>query len=211
MSQSNLSSVLTHLSAFLLGVEAGIIAIGLYAFGNIADCQEGLDCQEKECPTQPTLELTVPEIVDLNPPHLGVYQYLNTGMEYRLILYPTMFRLNPPSKFLMTKIQAQSQDEKVKLDTADHSVLPVSEKQKVNVPSAEPILTNMTEFQNDNSVNFVVDCSVDIQPNVIPTKQSSKTLTDDIQETPVQETPVQETPVQENTIVLLAQLKEEQS
>lgn len=238
MSQSSLSSILTHLGAFLLGAGTGLLAISRCAFrennftnniDNYQETQACLDCQEKEeCLTQrPTLELTVPEIADLNPPHLGVYQYLNTGTTHRLVLYPTMLRLNPPSRFLMTKFQVQktmqtqetqtqiqvnqepmqtqeTQDAPVTLNIVEPSVLPASEKPEVNVPNAEPILTNMTESQNGNSANSAVNYSEDVQQPNTPDNQGSKP-----QES--QDPLAQETNIQENTIVLLAQLKEGQT
>lgn len=250
MFQSSLSSILTHLGAFLLGAGTGLLAISRYAFrennftSNIdpQETQGCLDCREKkECLTQrPTLELTVPEIADLNPPHLGVYQYLNLDATHRLVLYPTMLRLNPPSRFLMTKFQVQetmqtqetqtqnqvnqeptqtqeTQDAPVTLNIAEPSVLPESEKPEVNVPNAGPSLTNMTESQSGNSANFAANYSGDVQPpNILPTAQSSEfrepqTQENSAQETLAQEHIAQETRAQENTIVLLAQLKEGQT
>jgi len=221
MSQSSLSSILTHLGAFLLGAGTGLLAISRYAFrknnftnniDNYQETQACLDYQEKEeCLTQrPTLVLTVPEIVDLNPPYLGVYQYLNTGTTHRLVLYPTMLRLNPPSRFLMTKFQVQktmqtqeTQDAPVTLNIVEPFVLPESEKPEVNVSNAEPILTNMTESQNGNSANSAANYSEDVQQPNTPDNQGSKPHESQYPLT-------RETNIQENTIMLLAQLKEGQ-
>lgn len=212
MSQSSLSSIFTHLGAFLLGAGTGLFAISRYVFGenyftsnihNYQEIQSCLDCQEKEeCLTQrPILELTVPEIAELNTPYLGVYQYLSLGSTHRLVLYPTMLRLNPPSRFLMTKFQVQktsqtqeTRDASVTLNIVEPSVLLGSEKPKVNVPNVELHLTNTTESQSDNSANSAANCSGDVQlPNTVPVDQSSETNT------------------QENAIVLLAHLKEGQT
>jgi hypothetical protein len=92
----------------------------------------------------------------------------------------------------------------VTLNIVEPSVLPASEKPEVNVPNAEPILTNMTESQNGNSANSAVNYSEDVQQPNTPDNQGSKP-----QES--QDPLAQETNIQENTIVLLAQLKEGQT
>jgi len=128
-----MSSVLTHLIA---AVSGALTAIGFFLLdrkynGHI---YEDPICQEKVS----TLELQIPEVAELNPPHLGVYAYQKLKkpiglMTHSLYLYPTI----APTAFLRAQMDLLNPEWKTPVETTEESKETVEQTQTTTETTTE--------------------------------------------------------------------------
>ena len=137
MSQSTISSIVTHIGAFFAGVCTSFLIFRKYYLNksNISS-----DTQISEC--QHLLQIYLRHPVK-NVPPMGLYQYTSNGLTNRINLYQITFGIN------LYQITFGSQNF-IPFEPKDTSVQHTLKKLEENVPNVE-YQSSQIEFQKDNS------------------------------------------------------------